>query len=484
MQNLRIEILSRDEIRRIHEASLEVLDSVGIAIADEEARRILANAGCSVCEESKIVKIPSGLIEDALSKCPKSFVLHGRDRKYDVKMVSDGSVTNYINLGIGTRVTEYLGRGQYRIRDSTLADTADFAKVFDACGNLNWMTQPSSALDLMAKKCVRTLHEVNALMSNTAKPILPDPNYQYVDSYFEMMKAVYSGDEEEARKNSFFIIGGTSSSPLQLDVPDCQLMIRGAKLGMPIMTMTMEMAGTTAPVHEAGTLVLHNCEALTNILLAQLCMPGTRCLYGTATTNFDFANNTAPFGSPQAALLSSAIAQIAQYYGLPSITTGGGSDSIHVDVQSGHESTMTALLTALSGSNNVFGSGLLELGMSFSLEQLVLRNEMIDQEQRILRGIRVDDETLSLSEIMQAGVGGDFITMPATVSAMSDVQTDRLFNKSMYDEWADRDSKDALERAHDRVQDILVNHRTTPIEPDARKAIDALIRKADEKLKE
>lgn len=481
MQKLKLQILSPSEIEMIHERTLDVLENVGIMVADDRARKVYSDAGCTV-DNNDVVHIPRALVMECISSAPKDFILHGRDKKYDVRMVGDGSVTNYINLGIGTRTTKYLGNGQYNISASTIQDIANFAKVFDACENMNWLTLPGSAMDLIDKPgVVRTLHEVDAIISNTAKPHLIDPNYEYVDDYFRIVKACYGGDEEEARKRPFFIIGSTTSSPLQLDVPACQLILRATDNGFPVMTMTMEMAGTTAPIHLAGTIVTHNCEALACVVLAQLGRKGTPIIYGTATTGFDFMNSTAPFGSPEAALLSSALAQMAQSYNLPSITTGGGSDSIHVDVQAGHESTLTALLTALSGSSNVFGSGLLELGMSFSLEQLVLRNEMISMEKRVILGIEVTEKSISYDAIAEVACGGDFIGHPDTISNFNTGSQAELFNRSMYDEWQ-ADGRDALERAHAKVQEILHNHYPVPIDNDARRAIDTIIKEAELRL--
>ncbi|WII08186.1 trimethylamine methyltransferase family protein [Methanomassiliicoccales archaeon LGM-RCC1] len=479
MENLKLQILTEEEIKKIHACSLDILSTVGVSVGDSEARSIFKKAGCSVDESSKVVRIPPSIVDECLHSVPKSFILHGRDSKFDVKMVGDGSVTNYINLGIGTRTAIYNGDGSYDIRDATLRDEANFAMVLESCENINWFTQPASAMDLINTKCARSLHEVDAMMSNCAKPFLPDPDVNYIDTYFEMIKTVYSGDEEEARKRPFFIIGGTTSSPLQLDAHMCQLYIRACRNSLPVMTMTMEMAGTTSPIHLAGTLVLHNCEALTNVVLAQLCRKGTPVIYGTATTAFDFVDSTAPFGCPEAALLSSALAQIAQFYGLPNITTGGGSDSIHVDAQAGHESTLTAMLTQLAGSNNVFGSGLIELGMTFSLEELVLRDEMISMEKRVKHGIRVDDETLSVDAIKAIGIAGDFITRPETIANFDSMSKTLTFNRKMYDDWINSDPRDALDRAHAKVTDILFNYQPTPVDSDVRKQLDQIIINAD-----
>lgn len=84
----------------------------------------------------------------------------------------------------------------------------------------------------------------------------------------------------------------------------------------------MAMAGGSSPVFLAGTLVTHNAEILSGIVLSQLAKPGAKIMYGSSTTTFDLKRGTAPVGSPELGLISAAVAKMGQYYGLPVFTAG------------------------------------------------------------------------------------------------------------------------------------------------------------------
>lgn len=314
--------LSEEDIRKIHETTLKVLMDPGILVNHDGARKVFKDAGCEVDEKTKVVKIPEHVLKKALSTAPGAFTLHSRDGKHDVKMVSDGSVTNYLTFGVGVKMTDYLGGGKYNNRQSTLEDIGNIAKVVDACKNIDWICSPVTALDLATKPVARSLHEVDKITTNSSKPFLSDPEPQYIPQYFDMIKAVYGGDEEEARKKPFFIVGSCPSSPLQLDYALCEFATTAGDYGFPMMVLSMAMGAASSPIFLAGTLVTHNAEVLAGITLTQLAHPGRPTFYGSSTTSFDFITNSAPVGSPELALISAAVAQLAQHYGMPSIVAG------------------------------------------------------------------------------------------------------------------------------------------------------------------
>lgn len=321
MITIKTEIFSKEEMDRIHEATLKVLADPGILVNNEEARKIYRDAGCTVDDESKIVKIPAGVVDKALSTTPHEFTMYSRDGKHDVRMVSDGSIVNNMTFGVGTRMIDYKGNGQYECRGSTLQDMYDISKVVDCCDNIDWFCSPVSAMDL-AVDPVRTLKEVRAIVTNSAKPMLLDPEPAFLPDYFEIEKICYDGDAERAKKEPFFLVGGCPSSPLQLDDVFCQLAIHGPDYGMPFMCLSMAMGAASSPIFLAGTLVTHNAEVLAGIVLVQLANPGASTFYGSSTTAFDFYNDAAPVGSPELALISGAVAQLAHYYRIPSVVAG------------------------------------------------------------------------------------------------------------------------------------------------------------------
>ena len=482
MKNLKLEILNNEDIKRINETSLDVLEKVGLMVDDAETRAFLKTQGCIVDEGSKNVRFPRDIITEFISKAPSSFTLHSRDGQHDVRMVSDGSVVNYMNLGMGTRVCHYVSKNQFDTRDATLKDIENIAKLEDGLQNVDLLTQPVSALDLMTSNVARTLYEVRAIISNTSKPYLTDPLPEYVADYFAMMKAVYSGDEEETRKKPFLMNGSCSSSPLQLDRKFCLLSKYSGDYGIPFMSMTMAMAGSTSPIDLAGTVVIHNCEALAGIALTQMFNPGTPTFYGSCTTNFDFMTNTAPFGSPENTLISSCSAQMAQFYRIPSVNDGSISDSKYPGFQSAQEAMMNGLIPCLTGCSNVFGVGLIELGMTYSMEQAVLVNDMIPLIRRIAEGVAVDTETLSYEDIAQQGPGGNFIPLPRTMNGMFSQTKPEFSDRNMIDEWVKAGRPEAIDQAHDRVVDILTNHQINPIEKDALAEIDNIVKAADKRL--
>lgn len=322
MENITANPLSKSDLDMIHAATMRVLMDPGILVNHDGARKVFKDAGCEVDDDTKVVKIPEHLVKKALETAPRSFTLHSRDGQHDLSMVSDGSVTNYLTFGVGVKMTDYLGKGEYRTRHSTLQDIGNICKVVDACRNVDWICSPVTAMDYVTKPEVRTLHEIDTIITNTSKPFLSDPEPQYLPEYFEMIKAFYGGDEEEAMRKPFFIVGSCPSSPLQLDYALCEFATTGGDYGFPMMVLSMAMGAASSPIHLAGTLVTHNAEVLAGVTLTQLAHPGRDTFYGSSTTSFDFISNAAPVGSPELALISAAVAQLAQYYGMPSIVAG------------------------------------------------------------------------------------------------------------------------------------------------------------------
>lgn len=322
MKDLKLKVLSKRDMDAIHAATLQVLMDPGILVNHERSRKILRENGCIVDDKTFVVKFPEEVVKKALSTAPDSFTFHSRDGKHDVKMVSDGSVTNNLTFGVGIKVTEYLGDGKYKTRNSTLQDLKNIARLVDACDNIDWVCSPLTAMDYAIEPPVRTLREFDAVLSNTGKPFLPDPDPDYLGDYHKLIKAVYDGDEEKALKEPFLMVGGCPSSPLQLDHTACIMATEGGDYGFPMMSLSMAMGAASSPIHLAGTLVTHNAEVLALVVLTQLAHPGRNTYYGSSTTSFDFYSNSAPVGSPELGLISAGVAQLAQYYKMPTIVAG------------------------------------------------------------------------------------------------------------------------------------------------------------------
>jgi trimethylamine--corrinoid protein Co-methyltransferase len=137
----------------------------------------------------------------------------------------------------------------------------------------------------------------------------------------------------------------------------------------------------------------------------------------------------------------------------------------------------------MAGANSIYGSGMLELGQTFSLEQLVIDNDIINMERRALEGIPVTDETLAVDVIKEVGVGNDFIGHPTTMENMEMPSNPLVFNRDMLGDWKSQGSKSCVEVAHDVVMDVMKNHVVPKIDPEIDAKIRAIVKEADDSMK-
>ncbi|MBQ7405203.1 MAG: trimethylamine methyltransferase family protein [Candidatus Methanomethylophilaceae archaeon] len=150
------------------------------------------------------------------------------------------------------------------------------------------------------------------------------------------------------------------------------------------------------------------------------------------------------------------------------------------DSQAAHEKTITSLLPAIAGANSIYGSGMLELGQTFSMEQLVIDNDIIAMNFRAMEGIPVTDDTLAVAATKEVGVGNDFLGHITTMENFEMASNPAVFDRTMLGEWRANGSKSAVERAHDVVVDVMANYEVLPIEAETLAAMEAIVKKADE----
>lgn len=323
MNHIGAPVLTEEELKKIHETTMRVLENIGLRVDCSEARRVLKENGCLVDEETCVVKFPRELVEKCIDMAPDHFSMFGRDGKHEVKMVSDGSRTNFLTFGVGTEYVEYKGHNEYEVRASTMDDLSKISKVTSALDNIDWECAPVSAMDYAIRTDLcRPLREWKAIFSNLTKPLMADPDPRFIKEYFEMEVAMYNGDRERALREPISIMGACPSSPLQLDEGFGKFALEAPMYGFPMMILSMAMGAASAPINIAGTLVIHNAEVLAGITLVQCAFPGAPCFYGSSTTVFDFYSNSAPVGSPELATISSGVAQLGMHYRIPTVVAG------------------------------------------------------------------------------------------------------------------------------------------------------------------
>jgi trimethylamine--corrinoid protein Co-methyltransferase len=478
-KSLMLRLLSDEDICAIDKATRDILSTRGIVLVDDESLGYFEKAGCKVDWAKKTVHIPSSVIDSSLEKAPKKFHIYGRRDDRTVIQEQGGGV-NFTTYGPCIRVVKYLGYGRYLHRDSTTADLGEIAKLCDWADSISYFTVPTTASDWVNKGC-RDIHEIVASLSNTTKHIqYAEPIEEHIDYYWNIVKAYYKGNEKLARDRPILSLMACSVTPLLYGGNALQTIIKCAKLGIPVNILSMAMAGASAPIHLAGMLVMQNAEVLTGVVLNQLVSPGTKVWYGSSSTAFDLKYGTPSVGTPELGMISLATNQLGRFYKLPTFTAGMLSDSKVLDSQSAHERTLSSALSSMSGATTVFGLGTLELGLSFSLEQLVIDNEIVNMENRILRGIDVNTKSMSVDIIKNMDPNDRFISHSSTVENVNLTSKAKLFDRSTLGDWQRRGSKPIEDRAHETVNKVLKTHCVEPIAKDIMNEIEKIMQKADE----
>jgi trimethylamine--corrinoid protein Co-methyltransferase len=299
----RLEVFTDDELREIHLSTLEVLSETGVFVEDDEALQIFEDAGADVDHESRVVRLPAHIVEDAIRSAPPKVVMYGRDPVNDF-VLEDGRV-GFTNFGEGIQVVDpYTGE----LHESLKQDVADCTKIIDGAPDV----PPDTA----------ALHNAEAIFSNTTKHATIGPLSGFCARKMIDMAAAIVGGHEQLRRRPIVSFLTCPVSPLKLVADACRIIIEGVRAGVPVNVLSMAMAGGSSPVNLAGTLVSHNAEVLAGITLAQLTVKGAPVIYGSSTTAMDLRFASASVGSPECAMIGAGVACLARFYLLPSWVAG------------------------------------------------------------------------------------------------------------------------------------------------------------------
>jgi trimethylamine--corrinoid protein Co-methyltransferase len=308
--------LTDDELEAIHLATLEVLQQTGLFVETREALDVFDGAGAQIDRKNKIVKIPPYLVDDAIRSAPSKILLAGRNPEND-KIIEPDRV-HFTNFSEGVKVIDpYTGER----RAPTKADLANAAKVVDYLSDIDVCEKAVGANDAPPETI--PLHNAEAMLANTTKHCCVGPGDGFLLKKLVKMAAAIVGGLKALKERPILSFTTCPVSPLQLIKECCEIIMASARTGSVINILSMAMAGGTAPVSLAGTLVTHNAEVLGGITLNQLVAKGAPVIYGSSTTAMDLKRGTASVGTPECAMISGAVARLARYYALPSYVAGG-----------------------------------------------------------------------------------------------------------------------------------------------------------------
>lgn len=464
--------LAEDQIQKIHLAALEILDDIGLADAPDEVIDLLTPHGARLSAHNRLLLSPD-LIQKAMDDLPKTFTLFGRNEQHNLELGKGFSYPG--SGGASPQILAFDDNKKAEFRPSTLCDLYQAAQLVDALPHIQFFARSLVAGDMPDAKSL-DINTAYACFRGTKKPVLTAASSpEHAQEVIEMA-AMIAGSYDALRKKPFFGFNiNHVVPPLRLDTESCLVLIKAVQAGIPVMVNTFGQLGASSPVTLAGCLAQTMAETLAGMVIAWAVDPQAKAVFGPRPMITDLRTGGMAGGGGEQALLTAASAQMAWFYGWPSSTIAGASDSKIPDVQSGYEKAMNITMAIAGGIDLVTQAAGTQAGlMAASLETYVIDNDMLGAIIRSCQKPEINSETLAIDDIRVAVTGeGHFLGQGMTMNRMhSDFTYPDIADRSSIEEWVMRHQPDQIIKAKNQVKDLLSAPKTSPI-PDH---IDQLIR--------
>ena len=453
--------LTESDMQQVYETALGLIDEVGMGDPIPEFVEAVTAAGGHMDDDGRL-HYPRAVVERVVEEtAAKSWVWHGIDEDKSVDL-ADQKV-HFSTAGAAVLMLDYHNR---EFRPSTTADLYDVSRLVDTLEHIHIFVRTIVTRDVESSREV-DINSAYAVMMGTDKPqgtsfFRPEHVHEVVDMYDYVL-----GGEGEFRRRPFVCANNTFVvPPLRFAYESAECMTAQIERGMPINLLSAGQAGATSPAALGGALVQALAECLAGLTSVNLISPGHPCVMGMWPFVSDLRTGAMSGGSGEEAVLNAAAAQVVNWLGLPSGVAAGMADSKLPDNQAGYEKGITTVLAGQAGANVVYESaGMLASLLACSLEALVIDNDMLGAANRTIRGIDIDDYTLSAQVIRDTISGpGHFLGNAQTLHLM---QREYVYpvigDRNNPDDWKDLGSTNAAERAHDYVQGVMRTHFPTHI---------------------
>jgi trimethylamine--corrinoid protein Co-methyltransferase len=467
-------LLTEDQINEIHQASLEVLETVGVRLLDDQAVDFLRNAGCRVRGDN-IVLIPNWLVEESIRSAPSRITIYNQQGQEAMRLEGRN-----IHFGLGTDLisTQDLRTGE--TRPTLLQDVINASRVADYCQEIDFIASfglPSDVpINSMYVECAR------AMMENSTKPMFfTAAGYEDLAVITDMAAAV-AGGASALREKPFLIHYSEPTAPLTHSHGALRKLFLCADKGLPINYTPGDILGASIPVTLAGGIVLAVAEALSGVVLHQLRAKGAPIISGIAAFALDMQKGTIAYGSPDDRLTNSAFADVFHYYGLPMWSTVG-SDAHCLDAQAAMEHALGTLMAALDGANLIHDVGYLGQGLLSNPASIVMCSEIISYVKRIIRGFDLSREKIGLDVIRDVGPGGQFLTVMHTKSHFAEELWQPMYlNRDSPQAWAESGGRTYEEVVTRKAIEILETHQPEPLPEKVQARLNEIAGKAETEL--
>ncbi len=471
-----LEVLSEEQIEQIHEASMQILEDVGLRWLDDEALDLWEKAGAKVDRAARHAWLDRHLVMELVAKAPSSFTWRARNPARNLTIGGD-AITFFPHSGMVYVSDLDAGR-----RPGTMHDYQNLLKLQQMCNVMHAATEQlvepqdiePSFRHLRRKLAGYTLTDKALTAALLGRVVSNDT--------LELSKLVFDGDLTTGGP----VTGGVVNvnSPLVFDGRMLGGLITMARAGQIVIVTPFVLAGAMSPVTLAAAAAQQNAEALAGIALTQLVRPGAPAVYGAFLTNVDMKSGSPAFGTPEGALAISMGAQLARHYDLPHRGNGALTSANAVDIQSTYESAWTLWPAVLSHTNILYhAAGWMESGLTVSFEKFIIDAENLAMMQRFLQGVEIDDDALALESIAEVGPAGHhFGTAHTQTRYETAFHASSVADYRNHDAWLDAGAPSTAERARQVWQDMLQQYEPPALDISIREAMEDYVARREGEL--
>ena len=467
------EYLDKEDLDKIHESTLTLLEKTGIRCRSERFLNKAKELGLKVesVGNENVIFFPRDKVEKALATAPSKFTTYGRDPKYQIKW---GERKAYNRTCVGTPFIKDVETNEKHI--VTKEDMENHIRVADGLDSTDII---SCIVSQEIPQHAALTIQAAAMVKNTTKPLRICIDSAHEVNFVIDVLAVAVGGRDKLKEQPIAYLEVSPISPLDYADGPADALLDIIESGLPLGIVPAPMMGATGPMTLIGSVTMHNAEILAGIVVAQLIHPGYPCIMSPHVTFMEMATAMTGWVAPEMGLAAAASAQLGRYYNLP--TAGGGkSCSAKIsDEQMGYESMFNSLLPALSGMDVIGGAGAVDNALVACYRKLAIDNEVSSLTQFALQERVVDEDTMAVDAIHEV-VNGEknFLGSPHTLKHLrTELWKPGITERLTYDDFI-ADGRNCGERARDLILDLLKNHKVTPLSDAQIAEIDTIVEKA------
>lgn len=465
-----LRFLADDAIRDILSEARDLLCKIGMKIYHKELLSLLSDHGAAVDRNSQNVIFTNDIIDRALKTVPSSF------RLYDVKGTQTHDFSHYnVHFTPASSALNIIDAGADGMRKP---NTSDFIRYVKVVSRLKYIASQSTAFipaDVSEK--IADSYRLYLALLYGEKPVVTGT---FNDGGFALMKAMQTavrGTEGALKDKPLAIFSCCPTTPLKWSEHTCADIIACARCGIPVELVSMPLAGFTGPVTLVGSLVGHTAETLSGIVISQLTQPGAPLLYGGAPAVFDVRYETTPMGAVETQMMDCAYNEIGKFLNIPTQAYVALSDAKVPDAQAGLETSMGAVMAALSGINSISGPGMLDFINCFSLEKLVLDNEICGMASRLVEGIQPREDFPAVPRFEELLKDQHLLISKHTRRYLRHEHyfPGSVIDRALHERWQEQGSLSLSDRARSEVERLIGEYEPSSLAEEVKKELTGIM---------